>query len=156
MLSVDVPGIGLFEIEHVVLDFNGTIAQDGEVVTGVKEAIDALRPLVRIVTVTADTYGTCSRVARELDIEVRVISRGLEAESKLDLIDELGADSVVAIGNGANDELMLRSASVGIAVIGGEGCSAAAAGAADILSPGITQALGLLIEPRRLIATLRR
>lgn len=156
MLSIDIPGYGILEIEHLVLDVNGTIAHDGVVLEGVAEQIAALAPVVRISAVTADTYGCCSHIADTLDIAVRVIERGREAESKLDYIDELGADRVVAIGNGANDELMLRAAGVGIAVVGGEGCSAAAAAAADVLVRDVTDALGLLVDPKRLIATLRR
>lgn len=156
MLSIDVPGLGMYEIEHLVLDVNGTIAHDGAVIEGVAEALSRLAPVVRIVAITADTRGTREELARALGVGVVVIERGREAEAKLDFVDELGADRVVAIGNGANDELMLRSAAVGIAVVGGEGCSTAAARAADVLVSTIDAALGLLIEPMRLIATLRR
>lgn len=156
MLTIDVPGLEVFEIEHLVLDVNGTIAHDGRVIDGVPEAIASLSPALRIMAVTANTHGTCSALGGQLGIEVRVIERGREAEAKLDLVDELGADSVVAIGNGANDELMLRSAAIGIVVLGGEGCAAAAARAADVFAGGIGDALGLLVEPMRLIATLRR
>ena len=156
MLSIDVPGVGIHEIEHLVLDVNGTIAHDGRVIEGVAEAIAALSPVIRVVAITADTLGTGSVLRDQLGIEVHVIGTGREAEAKLDFIDELGADGVVAIGNGANDELMLRAAAIGVAVVGGEGCSAAAAQAADVLVGDITDALGLLTEPRRMIATLRR
>ena len=56
---------------------------------------------------------------------------------------ELGAERVVAIGNGANDAMMLRQAALGtlalagsarVAVLGGEGLSAACFAARDIES----------------------
>lgn len=156
MLSMDVPGLGMYEIQHLVLDMNGTIAHDGRLIAGVADAIERLRPIVHVVTITADTRGACSEIQQQLGIDVHVIGRGREAQEKMDFIDELGADSVIAIGNGANDELMLRSAAVGIAVLGGEGCASAAFHAADVFVGSIGDALGLLIEPLRLIATLRR
>lgn len=156
MLSIDVPGLGMYEIEHLVLDVNGTLTLDGRIIEGVTEAIAALTPTVRVYAVTADTRGGCAALAQKLGFEVHVIERGREAEAKLDFIDELGADSVIAIGNGANDALMLRSAAIGIAVVGAEGCSADAAAAADVLVTSIDDALGLIVEPMRLIATLRR
>lgn len=29
MISVEVPGLGLLSLKHIVLDFNGTMATDG-------------------------------------------------------------------------------------------------------------------------------
>jgi P-type E1-E2 ATPase len=74
---------------------------------------------------------------------------------KAALAEELGAAQVVAIGNGVNDAEMLRSAAVGIAVLGPEGLAVACATAADIVTPHIEAALDLLLYPRRLVATLR-
>ena len=63
---------------------------------------------------------------------------------------------VVAVGNGANDAAMLHKASLGIAVLGGEGLALACLTAADIVVPDIGAALDLLLQPRRILATLRR
>ncbi|HSK47329.1 MAG TPA: HAD family hydrolase [Coriobacteriia bacterium] len=156
MLTVEIPGYGLLALENLVLDLNGTLCQDGEVLAGVAEAVEALAPALRIVVVTADTHGTADELMASLAVDhVHIIDRGREAEGKLDLVDELGGDTVVAIGNGANDALMLRDAALGIAVIAGEGAAAAAVQAADVVVRSIGDALGLLLEPRRLIATLR-
>ena len=86
---------------------------------------------------------------------MRVIASGWEAGDKLAIVQELGADSVVAIGNGSNDALVLKASAVGICVIGPEGASRAALEAADVVVPSIQAALKLLAEPRRLMATLR-
>jgi soluble P-type ATPase len=61
----------------------------------------------------------------------------------------------VAIGNGANDRLMVARAELGIAVIGPEGAAATTVAAAAVVCPTIASALGLLINPMRLVATLR-
>ncbi|MDP2299385.1 MAG: ATPase P, partial [Actinomycetota bacterium] len=91
----------------------------------------------------------------EAGIAVRIIERGAEGEQKRDLLRELGAERTVAIGNGANDALMLGEAAVGIVVIGAEGAAAGAVRAADVVVTDIGDALALLSDPRRLVATLR-
>ena len=39
MISIDIPGFKKTDIEHVVFDYNGTIARDGELIKGVREGI---------------------------------------------------------------------------------------------------------------------
>ena len=75
---------------------------------------------------------------------------------KLTLVRDLNPTLAVAIGNGANDALMLKEAALGIAVNGGEGAAVAAILAADIYIPDILDALDLLLHPDRIRATLRR
>lgn len=155
MLTIDIPGRGLLELEYLVLDLNGTVAHDGAVIAGVPEAVSELASVLDVVLLTADTHGTAGEVARSLGATLRVVERGREADSKLDIVDELGAERVAAIGNGANDALMLRDAALGIAVVGGEGAARAAVDAAEVVVGDIEIALGLLVQPLRLIATLR-
>jgi len=75
---------------------------------------------------------------------------------KAEFVNRLGAAGVVAIGNGANDAGMLEAAALSIAVIECEGASGEAIAAADVVVVGVANALDLLLNPRRLIATLRR
>jgi soluble P-type ATPase len=63
---------------------------------------------------------------------------------------------VVAIGNGANDAAMLSTAALGIAVLGPEGTARESIEAADVVVTSIEIGLDLLLNPRRLVATLRR
>lgn len=156
MLTIDIPGHGMLELEYLVLDLNGTLALDGSLIPGVGEAVSSLSRVLKVVLVTADMHGEASRVAEQLGCELHLIERGQEDQEKLDFVDELGSDTVVAIGNGANDALMLSDAALGIAVIGPEGAAAAAVSGADVVVNSIGDALGLLVEPPRLIATLRR
>jgi len=78
-----------------------------------------------------------------------------ESSQKAALVEELGAERVVAMGNGANDVAMLQRAALGIAMLGGERLATACFNAADLVAPDIVTALDLLLFPRRLIATLR-
>jgi soluble P-type ATPase len=74
---------------------------------------------------------------------------------KAEYVAALSPERVVAVGNGANDAPMLKHAALGIAVLGPEGLSRDAADAAGVLCPSIAAALDLLLNPRRLEATLR-
>ena len=157
MLSVDIPGRGALELARVVLDVNGTIAEDGHLRPGVKERIARLSRQLEIVMVTADTFGRQGSIDRELDLQATRLEHGKpEAPQKAALVKRLGAAQTVAIGNGANDADMLREAAVGICVLESEGTSAAALQSADALSRSINEALDLLLHPRRLVATLRQ
>jgi len=104
--------------------------------------------------VSADTQGTLTGLVLQLDIQAKRLDSGEECKQKAEFVPGLGADRVVAIGNGANDEEMLRHAALGIAVLGVEGMAAKCLNAADIIVPGMA-ALDLLIYPKRLLATLR-
>ena len=37
MIEIDVPGFGALRLEHLVLDYNGTLACDGMLLEGVHE-----------------------------------------------------------------------------------------------------------------------
>ena len=155
MIELDIHGFGALSLEHLVLDLNGTIAAGGELIEGVAEGIRALDGRMRPVLVTADTRGTADKLAATLGVELHVITGEWEAGDKLALIQELGPDRVAAIGNGANDALMMSSAAVGVCVIGPEGASRATLEAADVVVTSIIDALALFAEPERLLATLR-
>jgi soluble P-type ATPase len=155
MLEITVPSRGTLCLEHLLLDVNGTIALDGQLVPGVRERLDKLSETLDIWLVSADTQGTLTELAIALQAKARRLQSGDEATQKAALVGELGAERVVAIGNGANDVMMLRQAALGIAVLGGEGLAAACLTAADVIALNIEAALDLLLYPRRLIATLR-
>ena len=114
-----------------------------------------LRQRVAVPLVSADTWGTLPALADELGVQWRRLQSGGEAAQKAATVAALGAARVVAVGNGENDAAMLRDAALGIAVLGGEGTAAACLAAADIVAPDIIVAFNLLLNPRRLLATLR-
>ncbi|MFZ5918874.1 MAG: HAD family hydrolase [Chloroflexota bacterium] len=153
---VEIPGRERLSLRHLVLDLNGTIALDGELLPGVAERVAVLRDQMAVYLLTADTHGRGAITAGRLGIHFHRLTAVAEAEQKADMVRQLGAAHVVALGNGANDALMLAEAALGIAVLGREGLSMAALQAADVVAPDVTAALDLLLNPKRLVATLRR
>src|SRR5690349_20548707 len=57
MLTLDIPGRGTLALERLVLDVNGTIAEDGHLIPGVKERLNRIARSLEVVMVTADTHG---------------------------------------------------------------------------------------------------
>ena len=57
MIRIDIPGGTRLLLEHLVLDFNGTLACDGELLPGVRQRLQPLSESIRIHVVTADTFG---------------------------------------------------------------------------------------------------
>ncbi|MBN1400355.1 MAG: HAD family hydrolase [Anaerolineae bacterium] len=155
MITLDIPGMGQMGWSELVLDLNGTLALDGALVPGVAERLAPLREQLSIRLLTADTHGAASGIAQRLGVSWSLVERGQEAEQKQAFVLALGAERTIAIGNGHNDALMLQAATLGIATLGGEGTSARALGAADLVTRDICEALDLLLHPRRLLATLR-
>jgi P-type E1-E2 ATPase len=152
-LSVDIPGVGRLHLEHLVLDVNGTISDRGRVAAGVAERLSGLTATLQVLLVSADTFGTLNSLADELNVESVRVQNG---QQKLELVEQLGADHTVMVGNGANDALALGAAVLGIVVIGAEGASARALQAADVVCTSVADALDLLLDERALAATLRR
>jgi P-type E1-E2 ATPase len=156
LIRLEIPGWGACELEHLVLDLNGTVALDGHMISGVDDKTAVLSAHLAVHLVTADTHGkaeeTCQRLGGQL---VRIKAR-YEASQKQALVERLGAGQVVAIGNGANDARMLSAAILGIAVLGREGLAVEALQSADLVVGRIEDALDLLLHPQRLVATLRR
>jgi len=156
LIHLDIPGWGTIELEHLVLDLNGTVALDSEVIPGVAERLAALAACLAVHLVTADTHGRARESGERLRVRLLHIAPGDEAGQKQALVERLGAERVTAIGNGVNDARMLSAAALGIAVLGPEGLAVEALQAADVVVGRIEDALDLLLHPRRLVATLRR
>jgi P-type E1-E2 ATPase len=143
------------EIENIVLDLNGTIAMDGKIPSEVKEKINSLSKKIKLYILTADTQGTASVEIPDMEVELVKVLEKDSAEVKLRVLESLDPTSTVAIGNGNNDHLVLKEATLGIAVLGDEGISVSAMKNADIVVKNISDALDLFLKPKRLIATLR-
>ena len=156
MIEIQIPGWKDLTISTVLLDFNGTLAVDGKLLEGVAKRLTQLAEQVRVVVLTADTHGTALEALADLPVEVRKIDAGSEAMSKRFIVDEFGTIRIAYIGNGANDEKALASASLGIAVMAGEGVFGPTMSAADLVVTSPTDALDLLLHPKRVIAGLRR
>lgn len=155
MLSIEIPGQGLLRLEHLVLDYNGTVAKDGEILPGVAPRLAALARDLRVHVVTADTFGTVAARVAGLPLHLCLLPPGGQDQAKLDFVRSLGATSVASLGNGRNDALMLRESALGVAVMGGEGAASAAMAAADVVCASVLDGLDVLLNPLRLVATLR-
>jgi len=60
MISLEIPGFGPLELRHLVCDYNGTLALDGQLLSGVAERVSALAAQLDVHVITADTFGTRS------------------------------------------------------------------------------------------------
>jgi P-type E1-E2 ATPase len=156
MIELTIPGRGNLRLGHLVLDVNGTLAKDGRLLDKVAKPLAGLRDRLTIHLLTADTYGKQDNIDLMLGMRATRIQGGNESEQKAEHVRKLGAESVISIGQGANDAAMLKAAAIGIAVMGDEGLAVEALLSADVVMGTIHEALNLLEYPTRLIATLRR
>ncbi|MBI5525101.1 MAG: ATPase P [Deltaproteobacteria bacterium] len=139
-------------IETLLLDFTGTLSKDGRILPGVAARLKTISKRLKIVILTADTFGTAKKALSDLPVEVNLIATGID---KARFIRRAGPGSVMAVGNGRNDVSMVSLAALGIAVVGPEGAAGELVRSADIVVREINDALDLLLHPQRLKATLR-
>jgi P-type E1-E2 ATPase len=156
MIDLTIPGRAQLQIHHLVLDVNGTLAVDGQLLDGIDQHLAVLRRQVQLHLLTADTHGRQAEIDRQLDLQATRIPPGDEARQKAEYINHLGNEHVAAIGQGANDAQMLAAAALGICIGSIEGTSVHTLVAADIFARDILTALDLLEHPLRIIATLRQ
>lgn len=154
MLTIDIPGREPLKLSHLVLDYNGTIAEDGAVIEGIAHRLEALSRDLQICVITADTHGTAARRCEGLPLDVLTFPTVEVGRIKAEQVRSLSG-GVVCIGNGFNDIRMSDEADLSICVIGREGCCGALLSHADVVVTSIHDALDLLLKTSRLRATLR-
>ena len=155
MVRFEIPEKETLAIEHLILDFNGTIAEDGILIPGVADRIRKMSSSVTVHVITADTNGSAGAQLAGLPCRVEIIGKHGQDQAKLAYAKDLGLGNVAAVGNGRNDALLLKNVALGIAVIQAEGASMHALQAAHIVCTRINDALDLLLRPHRIIAALR-
>jgi soluble P-type ATPase len=156
MIEVTLPHGRQYAFHTAVFDYNGTLAADGLIAAEVKGLLAALAERLRVVVVTADTFGLARDQLQFLPVELVILGAGEDGAAKAAFVEKAVADGVVAIGNGVNDKGMFMAAALSICILGPEGASVPTLLAADIAVPDPAAAIGLLLHPRRLVATLRR
>ena len=156
MIELKIPGRGELRLQHLVSDVNGTLAVDGVLIDGLPKRIAQLRDRLSVHLLTADTHGRQAVIDEQLNLSAVRVQPGNEAAQKADYVRNLGAESVIAIGQGANDSEMLKAAGLGICVMSSEGVAVETLLAADLVVPDILTALDLLDNPVRILATLRK
>ncbi len=157
MKLVDIPNYGVLEIKNILLDMNGTIQNNGRISKLVKQKIIKLNEEFDVYIISADTRGNLSQVAKELTVKYAKIQSEYQSEAKQkeDELVKLGKEHTVAIGNGNNDELMLKSAILGIGIVGKEGATTKTLSKSDLIFHDIIDALDFLLDDKKIIATLR-
>jgi len=155
MIEIHVPGLKPYELKHIVVDYNGTIAVDGKIPAELKNLLVQLQKMVPVTVLTADTHGTARAQCEPLGLSVRTFPQENAALFKKEIVEELGADHVVCFGNGFNDIPMFKTARLSIAVLDKEGMCGALLPHATLLCRSAEEALSLLLNPKRIIADLR-
>lgn len=156
MLEIQFPDRPAFQLNSLLCDINGTLAIDGKLIDGVEDAVSRLKDQLEITLLSANTTGTAPEIARKLGVNLQIIRAGREAEQKAEFLHSRGERCTAAIGQGANDVLMLKNAALGICVLSHEGTALVALTAADIVVPDILTAFELFQNPLRIVATLRQ
>jgi len=155
MLELDIPGFGLVRLEHLVSDFTGTLSVDGKLLPGVKERLNHIAEFMKVHILTADTFGMAKAELEGVKCVVHILEGENHDVQKENYLKQLGAEHVIAFGNGNNDRKMLKAAKVGVAVCLKEGCATDTVKSADIVVTSTVDALDLLLNPKRCKATLR-
>ena len=154
MLCIKIPGREELILNHLILDYNGTIAEDGEIIEGIRPRLAELAKELSIYVITADTHGTAAKKCEGLPLQVLTFPTTEVGKIKADEADKMEG-GVITIGNGFNDIQMSDVADLSICVIGKEGCCGALLMHTDVVVTSIDDALDLLLKTGRLRATLR-
>lgn len=161
-IDIDIPGFGRLHVKVMCSDYTGTLSQSGKLVSGVRERLCELSQRLDIHVVTSDTRKTARAQLRGVPLTLQdAIPVDGHDEYKRDYVEKIGVslNQIVVFGNGRNDRLWLKAVrdagGLAIAVDVGEGCAIEAMTNAHVFVSGITNALDLLRDEKRLIGTLR-
>lgn len=155
MIKITIPGNAEAVINNVVFDMNGTLAEDGIINDHVKNLLNDLSKLVNIYIITSDTFGSAGQAVKGINAKLLIIEGEGSADKKKEIVYKLGYSETVIVGNGYNDHAMFKQGFIGIGVIGSEGLALKAALHCDIIVVKIEDAINLLLNPKKMIATLR-
>jgi soluble P-type ATPase len=161
-IRIDIPGFGQLHIQAICSDYTGTLSREGGLIHGVSKRLRRLAELVDVHVVTSDTRKTAREQLEGLPLTLHdnITSDDHDA-FKRDYLTKLGVDlkSIAVFGNGRNDRLWLAAVrdagGLAVAVDVGEGCAVEAMLSASVFVAGITNALDLLLDSKRIIGTLR-
>ena len=154
-MQIEIPGYQTLTIDHLLLDYNGTIAEDGRIRNRVRELLIQLSESLTIHVLTADPPGTAAAECQGIPLLLDTFPTSDAASCKLQKLQETGASCCACIGNGRNDLFMLKEAALSIAVIGREGMYPPLLPYCDLCVHSSEEALELFLHPERIIAGLR-
>ena len=142
-------------LEYLLLDYTGTLSEHGRLMDCIGYKLETLHDkFKKILVLTADTFGTAERELKNLPIEVTILKHPT-SKGKLKIVNKLGPENCVAIGNGHNDIEMLKASKLSFAVINRDGCNVRLISCADLVFKSTCDALDALIDPRIIISLLR-
>ncbi|QOR61250.1 HAD family hydrolase [Sulfurovum sp. ST-21] len=153
---IKIPNFKNVEIKNILFDYNGTLAKNGKVGKKRRSLLQKICKQYNVYVITADTFGSVHEELKDFDLEVVVLTSDNHTKEKEIFLKSLDRERTIALGNGNNDVDMLKSAVISIAILGDEGCAKETLLASDIVCKSIIDAMGLLLYPKRLTATLRR
>ena len=70
MLNIKIPGREELTLNHLVLDYNGTIAEDGNIIEGIRPRLAELSKDLAIYVITEDTHVTAAKKCEGLPLQV--------------------------------------------------------------------------------------
>jgi len=71
MQKIEIPNYKTVTLEHLILDYNGTIAKDGKVKSEVKELLPQLCKRYKVHVITADTFGSVKAELQGFEVTVK-------------------------------------------------------------------------------------
>lgn len=147
---MEIPNYGEIQFGAVLFDLNGTLGESGRVTEEVKHLLERLAGKYTVVVLSSDTFGTLEEEFNGLPVRIERVSSGAEKARIAE-----GYKPYVAVGNGNNDVAMLEGAELAFCVVGPEGAAVDALLASDIVVKDVKDALTMLLDERKLVATLR-
>jgi soluble P-type ATPase len=154
MISIQRPGQEPYEIDFILIDFDGTLASDRRVHPKAKDKINLLSKRTKIYILTKGEKEGVEEVLKKVKAEIVYLDEGKSSQQKLDLLRRLGVSRTVAVGNGVDDAPMMEEAGFSLCVIGKEGTFSETMNKADVVFTDILDALDFLLKPLRQRATL--
>lgn len=157
-IDIKVPWGEKYIIKNVVFDLNGTLANNGEIAGTTEELLKELAKHARIYIITADTHNTAESLKKKIGefTEIIVLQSDEHDLEKARFVHTLGFRETVTLGNGGNDLKMVQEGILSFGIMAGEGIYAPLLSKVDIVVHNIDHAIDMLINPMKIVATLRK
>ncbi|WP_196603573.1 HAD family hydrolase [Pectinatus haikarae] len=156
MISLNLFNDEVYNLNNIVFDFNGVLAENGRIAPEVKKLLKQLVSTISISVITADTFGTAQEELSDIEgVRLIILPAESNGNEKAHYVQKWGAETTAVVGNGANDQPMFSIARLKVCVIGHEGASSGIVAAANIVVTSPEDAIRLFMNVKRLQATLR-
>ena len=154
MITLQSSSQAKLEIEHLIIDYEGTLAMDGRVHPKAKDKINLLAKRLNIYILVKGEQEKAEEVLKRVKAKIIFLKEPEPSAQKLEFLLNLGAPKTGVIGNGEDDVPMSKEAGFSMAIIGKEGGSGELIQSADLTFLTIVDALDFLLKPLRQKATL--